>query len=79
MSGLGILDIVTPLNSPKIKRIQRLLNPINALWKNLMLYHKLNLTLNYDQGLALFRQKQILMSTTHKHLQQQSNEDFFIQ
>ena len=54
MIGLGILDIETQLNSLKIKWIQRLLNPTNALWKNLMLY-QLNLILNYNQGPALFR------------------------
>ena len=31
MSGLGNLDIETQLNSLKIKWIQRLLNPTNAL------------------------------------------------
>ena len=36
--GLGILDIDTQLNSLKTKWIQRLLNPTNALWKDLMLY-----------------------------------------
>ena len=36
--GLGILDMGTQLNSLKIKWIQRLLNPTNALWKDLMLY-----------------------------------------
>ena len=51
-SGPGILEIDTQLNSLKIKWIQRLLNPKNALWKNLML-HQLNLILNYNQGLAL--------------------------
>ena len=34
----SILDIDTQLNSPKIKWIQRLLNPTNALWKDLMQY-----------------------------------------
>ena len=53
MSGIGILDIETQLNSLKIKLIQKLLNSTNALWKNLMLY-QLNLILNYIQGLALF-------------------------
>ena len=38
MVGLGILDKETQLNSLKIKWIRRLLNPTNALWKNLMLY-----------------------------------------
>ena len=52
--GVGILDIETQLNSLKIKWIQKLLNPTNALWKNLMLY-QLNLILNYNQELALFR------------------------
>ena len=41
--------------------------------------YQLNLILNYNQSLALFRQKQILRSNSHKHLQKQSNEDFFIQ
>ena len=37
--GLGILDIVTHLNSElKTKWIQRSLNPNNAFWKDLMLY-----------------------------------------
>ena len=54
MIGLGILDIETQLNSPKIKWIQRLLNPTNGLWKNLMLY-QLNLILTYNQELAFFR------------------------
>ena len=74
-SGLGILDIETQLNSLKIKWIQRLLNSNNSLWKNLILY-QFNLILNYNKGLALFRQKQILR---FKHLQKQNNEDSFIQ
>ena len=36
--GLGVLDIDTQLNAPKIKWIRRLLNSNNALLKNLMLY-----------------------------------------
>ena len=36
--GLGILDIDIQLNSLKTKWIQRLLNPTNAFWKDLMLY-----------------------------------------
>ena len=36
--GLGILDIDTQLNYIKIKWIQRLLNPTNALWRDIMLY-----------------------------------------
>ena len=51
MIGLGILDVQTQVNSLKIKWIQRLLNPTNAVWKNLMLY-QLNLILNYNQELA---------------------------
>ena len=43
-----------------------------------MLY-QFNLILNYNQGLALFRRKQILRSNSHKHLQKQNNENFFIQ
>ena len=57
--GLGILDIDTQLSYIKIKWIQKLLNPTNAPSKDLMLYW-LKLILNSDQGLALFRQKQIL-------------------
>ena len=37
IGGLGILDIDTQLNSLKIKLIQRLLNPTNAIWKDLIL------------------------------------------
>ena len=66
------------MNSLKIKWIQRLLNPIYTLWRNLLLY-QLNLVRNYKQGLALFTQKQMLRSTTRKHLQKQNYEDFFIQ
>ena len=72
---LGILDIDGQLNSLKTKWIQRLLNPTHAFWKDLMLYW-LNLILNSNQGLVLFRQTQILRSTRHKNLQKQSNEDF---
>ena len=61
-----------------MKWIQRLLNSTNAIWKNLIL-HQLNLILNYNQRLALFRLKLTLTSTSHKHLQKQNNEDFFIQ
>ena len=56
------LDIETQLKSLKIKWILRLLNPTNALRKDLMLY-QLILILIYNQGLALLRQKQILRST----------------
>ena len=43
--------------------------------------HRLNidLILNSNQVLALFRQKQNLWYNRHKNLQQQNNEDFFIQ
>ena len=75
---LGILDIDTQLNALKIKWIQKLRNSNNALWKNLMLY-RLNLNLKSNQGLALFRQNQILRSTRHSNLQNNNNEDFFIQ
>ena len=76
--GLSILDISTQSKSLKIKWIQALLNPTNTLWKDFLLY-RLNLILNTNQGLPLFRQKQILRSNRHKNLQKQSNEDFFIQ
>ena len=36
--GLGIFDIDTQLNYIKVKLIQRLSNPTNAVWKDLMLY-----------------------------------------
>ena len=74
--GLGILDIDTQLNFLKVKLIQRLLNSTSALWKNLILY-RLNLNLNSNQGLALFRQNKILRSTRHSNLQNNNNEDFF--
>ena len=48
--GLGIFDIDTQLNYIKIKSIQRLLNPTNALWKDLMLYW-LKSILNSDESL----------------------------
>ena len=52
--GLGISHKDTQLNSLKIKWIQRLLNLTNALWKDLILY-RLNLILNSNQSLTLFR------------------------
>ena len=36
--GLGIFDIDTQLNYIKVKLIQRLSNPTNAVWKDLILY-----------------------------------------
>ena len=54
--GLGILFIDTQLNSLKAKWVQRLLNLTNALWKGLMVY-RLNIILNSNQDLALFRQR----------------------
>ena len=77
-SGLRVLDKETQLKSLKIKLIQKLLKPNNVLRKNLML-HQMNLILNYNQDMALFRQKQILRYNIHKHLQNQGNEDFFIE
>ena len=47
-------------------------------WKDLIMYRS-DLILNSNQGLALFRQTQILRSTRHKNLKNQNNEDFFIQ
>ena len=73
--GLGILDVDTQSSSVEIKWIQTLLNPTNPLWKILILY-RLNSKLNSSQGLALFRQKQILRSTKHKNLQNQKNDNF---
>ena len=57
--GLRVLIIDTQLNNIKMKRIQSLLNPTNALWKDLVLYC-LKLILNSDQALAFFSPKQIL-------------------
>ena len=68
-SALGILYVETQLNSLKIKWIQRLVSPTNALWKNLMLY-QLNLILNHNQGLAFFRQNRslgLLVTNTYKN------------
>ena len=76
--GLGILDKDTQLNSLKRKWIQRLLNPTNALWKELMLY-RLNLILNSKRGLVLFRQKQILSSNRTRICKNRTMEIFFIQ
>ena len=64
---LGILDIDTQLNSLKIKCAQSLFHPTNAIWKYLMLY-QLNLILNTNLGLDLFRQNQILRSTRYRNL-----------
>ena len=75
--GLGILDIDTQLNALKIKWTQILLSSNDAIWKHLMLY-RLNLKLKLNQGLALFRQNQILRSTRHRNLQNNNNEKFFI-
>ena len=77
-SGLGMRDIDPQLKSLKIEWIQSLLYPTTALWKDHMLY-RMNLILNSNQGLALFRYQQILRSTIHRNLLKQSNEDFFIQ
>ena len=76
--GLGILDIETQLNSLKLIWIQGLLNATNSLWNNPTLY-QLDLILSFNQGLFLFRQKQIFRSNRHKNLQKQNNEDFFSQ
>ena len=43
-----------------------------------MLY-RLNLILNSNQSLALFRKNQILRSIRHKNLQNHNSEDFFLQ
>ena len=75
-SPFGSVDIDTQLNSLEFKWIQRLLKPTNALRKGPMMY-RLNLKLNSNQGLALFRENLILRFTRHKFLQNQNNEDFF--
>ena len=73
---LGILNIDTQQNSLKIKWIQRLLNPTNAVWKDLILY-RLNLILNSNQSLALLRQTQILRSTRHRNLKNKTKMIFY--
>ena len=79
-NSLDILDIDTQSNSLKTKLIQKLLNPTNALWKDIMLHWlNIDLTLNSKKCLALFRQKQIFRYNWHKNLQKQNNGDFFIQ
>ena len=73
--GLGVLDIDTQLNALRIKWIRRLFSYDDAVWKDLMLYG-LNLNLKSNQGLALFRQNQILRSTRHSNLQKTTMRTF---
>ena len=54
-----------------------LINLTNAVSKDPILYSS-NFFLNSNQGLALFRQKQIFRPNRHKNLQKQNNEDFFM-
>ena len=61
---------------PKNKRFKGYQIPPNALWKYL---YWLNLILNSNQDLALFRKKQILRSNRHKDLQKQNSDAFFIE
>ena len=72
--GLGVIHIDTQLSSLKIKG---LFNPINALWKDLIL-HQLTLILNFNQDLALSRQIQILMSNRHKIFKNRTRKISFI-
>ena len=76
--GQAFFDTYIELNSLKIKWSQSLLNPTNALWKDLILY-RLNSVLNSNQGLPLFKQKQIVRSNRLQNFRKQNNEDFFIQ
>ena len=74
---MDILDIDIQLSFLKLKWIQRLLNLTNALWKDLMLYRlNIDLILNSNQVLAIFRQKQILRYNRHNNFHKQNNEDF---
>ena len=67
--SLDYSDIGTQLIFLKIKWIQRLLTPTNALWKNLMLYQlNIDLILNSNQVVALFRQKEIPRYNRRKKL-----------
>ena len=70
--GVGILDIDTQLNSLKIIKSHQ------CSLEDPMLY-RLSSISNSNQGLALFRKKQISISNRHKNLQKQNNEYFFIQ
>ena len=65
------------INFLNIKWIQRLLNPTNALWKDLI-QHQLNLILNSNQVLAYLDKQRSLILLDTKNLQKQSNEDFFV-
>ena len=58
----------------------KIIETTNTLQKDLMLYRlNIDLILNSNQALALFRQKRIVRYNRHKKLQEQNNEDFFIQ
>ena len=58
----------------------KIIKPTNTLQKDLMLYRlNIDLILNSNQVLALFRQKRIVTHNRHKKLKKQNNKDFFIQ
>ena len=58
----------------------KIIKTTNTLQKDLMLYRlNIDLILNSNQALALFRQKRIVRYNRHKKLQKQNNEDLFIQ
>ena len=58
----------------------KIIETTNTLQKDLMLYRlNIDLILNSNQALALFRQKRIVRYNRHKKLQKQNNEDLFIQ
>ena len=76
MIRIGISE--TKLNSLKMKCIQRLLNPTNAFWKNLMLY-QLNLILNLIKNWPFLDKNRSLGQLVINILQKQNNNDFFIQ
>ena len=57
--GVNTLDIDAQLNYLKTKWIPRLWNPTHAFWKDLIQYW-LNLIINSNEGLVLFRQHRSL-------------------
>ena len=82
-SGLSILEIDTQLNSIKIKWIQRLLNPTNALWKDLILYQLLNAWLHFTNNKFPTRASieeildQPIFLNSHTKLDFSSNKPYF--
>ena len=75
--GLGILDIDT--YSTKLFKHKMDSKVIESYQCSLERSHTVSIELNSNQGLVLFRQKQMRRSTRHINSQKQNNDDFFIQ